>query len=47
MEFAKITGRDIIFMNPDGVLFNENVEPLEEYNGNGIIIHLDYDGNYI
>lgn len=46
MEFAKITGRDIIFMNPDGILFNENAEPLKEYKGNGIIIRLDYDGNY-
>lgn len=48
MEFAKITGRDIIFMNPDGFLYNESAELIQTYNSaNSIIVNIDYNGNYI
>jgi hypothetical protein len=48
IEFARISGRDVLFMNPDGVLFNDKVETVTYANdGSAVIIHIDYEGNYI
>ena len=48
IEYARITGRDILFMNPDGFLFSEAAE-LTTYGNDGtaIIVRVDYEGNFI
>lgn len=48
MEFARATGRQILFMNPTGHLFSEDGNRTEYNNdGSGIIIKIDFDGNVI
>lgn len=49
MEFARITGRRILFMNPDGFLFDEAVQVITDYaqDGSAIIVQVDYDGNFV
>lgn len=47
MEFARITGRRILFMNPDGFLFDEAVQVVKDYDPQSLIIRVDYDGNFI
>lgn len=48
MEFARATGRQILFMNPDGVLFNEAAEVTTYANdGSAVIVKVDFDGNFV
>lgn len=48
LEYAKITGKRVIFMNPTGHLFGEDAQPTTyENDSTGIIIRIDYDGNFI
>lgn len=49
IEFAEITGRRVLFMNPDGFLFDKNINRVTDYkeDGTSLILQVDYDGNYI
>lgn len=47
MNFAKHTGRPVLFMNPDGYLFNDMVELVTDYTPETIIIKVNYDGTFI
>lgn len=47
MNFAKNTGRPILFLNPDGFLFNESAEIIKDYTPETIIIKVNYDGTFI
>lgn len=48
VEFARITGRTILLMNPEGFLFTEEGQLTSYANdGTAIIVHVDYDGNFI
>lgn len=45
-EFAKHTGRRLVLMNPDGVLFDETGQRLQDFDSTSDIIQkIDYDGN--
>ena len=47
-EFAEITGRPWILMNPDGVYFDRNANVLTPPFADGtLIIKIDYNGNEI
>lgn len=49
MEFARITGRKILFMNPDGFLFDEAAQVVKDYanDGSAVIVKVDYEGNFV
>lgn len=47
-EFAEITGRPWIFMNPDGVYFDKEVKVINPpFEPGTLIIKIDYEGNEI
>lgn len=47
-EFAIITGRDWIYMNPDGVYFDKEVNVIKPpFEPGTLIIKIDYEGNEI
>lgn len=48
IEYARVTGRRLIFMNQDGHLFDEAAQPTTyENDGTAIIVKVDYEGNFI
>lgn len=47
MEFARITGRRILFMNPDGFLFDEAAQVVKDYDPQSLVINVDYEGNFV
>lgn len=47
-EFAEITGRPWILMNPDGVYFDKEISVINPpFEPGTIIIKIDYEGNEI
>lgn len=47
-EFAIITGRDWIYMNPDGAYFDKEAKQITPpFKPNTLIIKVDYEGNEI
>lgn len=47
MNFAKHTGRPMLFMNPDGFLFDSETNLVKEYTPETIIIKINYDGTFM
>lgn len=47
MNFAKHTGRPILFMNPDGFLFDNKAEVVTDYTPETIIVKINYDGTFV
>jgi len=47
-EFAEVTGRPWVMMNPDGVFFDKNVNVITPpFDDGTVIIKIDYNGNEI
>ncbi len=46
-EWAKITGRSWVYMDPEGNFLNDNLDPVFPPFENTIIIKVDYNGNEI